>query len=127
MISHSSPPAIETPSVRRRRRYRGSRAGRRTPHRHLSALATRDLSLPIEALAQAAASLRDNVDKQVAGSEQVASLVRGLEQQYDELTTGDDSRLLADGARLPTADELAAELERHLSNRPESDDDPSAY
>jgi hypothetical protein len=75
---------------------------------------------------QAAASLRDDVDEQVAGSEQAASLVRGHEQQYDELTTGHDSRLLSDGARPPTADELAAEFERYLSNRPESDDDTSA-
>jgi hypothetical protein len=85
-----------------------------------------DLSLPTEALAHAATSLREDIDKQVADSEQVASLVRGLEQQYDDLTTGRDSRLLADGARLPTADELAAEFERYLSNRPESDDDTSA-
>jgi hypothetical protein len=62
----------------------------------------------------------------VAGSEQVASLVRGLEQQYDELTTGRDSRLLSDGARVSTAGELAADFERYLSNRPESDDDTSA-
>jgi hypothetical protein len=62
----------------------------------------------------------------VAGSEQVASLVRGLEQQYDELTTARDGWLLSDGARLPTADELTAEFEPYLSNRPESDDDTSA-
>lgn len=85
-----------------------------------------DLSLPTDALAHAAASLREDIDKQVAESEQVTALVRGLEQQYDDMTAGRDNRLLADGAHLPTADELAAEFERYLSNRPESDDDTSA-
>ena len=85
-----------------------------------------DLSLPIDALARAAEVMREDIDKQVPESEQVASHVRGLEQQYDDVTAGRGSRLLADGARLPTADELAAEFERYLSDRPESDDDTSA-
>jgi hypothetical protein len=82
-----------------------------------------DLSLPTEALASAASVMRQDVDKQVAANEQVATLVRGLEQQYDDLAAGRGSPLLADGARLPTADELAAEFERYLSDRP---DDTSA-
>jgi predicted ATP-grasp superfamily ATP-dependent carboligase len=85
-----------------------------------------DLSLPTDALARAAAAMRDDIDKQVAATEQVATLVAGLERQYDDLTAGRGSQLLADGARLPTADELAAEFERYLSDRPESGDDPSA-
>jgi hypothetical protein len=85
-----------------------------------------DLSLPTDALARAAASMRDDIDKQVAATEQVATLVAGLERQYDDLTAGRGSQLLADGARLPTADELAAEFERYLSDRPESGDDTSA-
>ena len=78
-----------------------------------------DLSLPTEALTRAAAVMREDVDKQVAANEQIATLVRGLEQQYDDLTAGRGSQLLADGARLPTADELAAEFERYLSDRPD--------
>jgi proteasome assembly chaperone (PAC2) family protein len=85
-----------------------------------------DLSLPTEALARAADAMRHDITKQVAESEQVATHVRELEQQYDELAAGRGSRLMADGARLPTADELAAEFERYLSDRPDSDDDPSA-
>lgn len=81
------------------------------------------LSLPTEALASAAGVMRQDVDKQVAANEQVAALVRGLEQQYDDLAAGRGTPLLADGARLPTADELAAEFERYLSDRP---DDTSA-
>lgn len=84
-----------------------------------------ELSLPTEALARAAAVVRDDIDKQVAESEQVTTVVRGLEQQYDDLMAGRGGGLLADGARLPSADELAAELERYLSNRPESDGDSS--
>ena len=82
-----------------------------------------DLSLPTEALARAAEVLRGDIDKQVAQSEQIATLVQGLERQYDDLTAGRGGGLLADGARLPTADELAAEFERYLSNRPDSDGD----
>jgi hypothetical protein len=70
--------------------------------------------------------MRHDITKQVAESEQVATHVRELEQQYDELAAGRGSRLMADGARLPTADELAAEFERYLSDRPDSDDDPPA-
>jgi hypothetical protein len=82
-----------------------------------------DLTLPTDALAHAAEALRGDIDKQVAASEQIATLVHGLERQYDDLTAGRGGGLLADGARLPTADELAAEFERYLSNRPDSDDD----
>lgn len=84
-----------------------------------------NLSLPTEALARAAEVMRKDIDKQVPESEQIATLVRGLERQYDDLTAGRGNPLLADGARLPTADELAAELERYLSERPDSGDDPS--
>jgi predicted ATP-grasp superfamily ATP-dependent carboligase len=80
-----------------------------------------NISLPTEALERAADAMRQDIDKQVAGSEQVASVVRGLEQQYDDLAAGRGSQLLADGARLPTADELAAEFERYLSDRPDTD------
>jgi len=85
-----------------------------------------ELSLPTDALARASETMRHDIDQQVTASDQVASHVLQLEQQYDDLTAGRGSRLLADGARLPTADELAAEFERYLSDRSESDDDPSA-
>jgi|SRR5919201_684252 hypothetical protein len=84
-----------------------------------------ELSVPTEALARAGEVMRVDVDKQVAESEQVAEVVRGLEQQYDNLMAGRGGGLLTDGARLPTADELAAEFERYLSNRPQSEDDSS--
>lgn len=84
-----------------------------------------ELSLPTEALANAAEVTRGQVDKQVAESEEVASLVRGLERQYDDMTAGRGGGLLTDGARLPTADELGAEFEQYLSARTDTDEDPS--
>jgi hypothetical protein len=83
-----------------------------------------ELSLPTESLVNAAALMRIDVDKQVAGSEEVANLVRGLERQYDDLTAGRGGTLLTDGVRLPTADELGAEFERYLSSRTDADEDP---
>jgi len=84
-----------------------------------------ELSLPTEALLRAAEVVRRDVDKQVAGSEEVASLVRGLEMQYDDMTAGRGSGLLTDGARLPTADELGAEFEQYLSGWTDTDNDSS--
>ena len=83
-----------------------------------------ELSLPTEALLHAAEAIRGDVDKQVARSEEVASLVRGLERQYDDMTAGRGSGLMTDGARLPTADELGAEFEQYLSGRTDTDEDP---
>jgi hypothetical protein len=84
-----------------------------------------ELTLPTDALVRAAELARADVDKQVAGSEEVATVVRGLEQQYDDVTAGQGGGLLTDGARLPTADELGAEFERYLSSRADPDDDTS--
>lgn len=83
-----------------------------------------DLSLPTEALVQAAEATRANVDKQVAESEEITSLVRALERQYDDMTAGRGSRLLIDGGRLPTAEELGAEFEQYLSGQTNTDEDP---
>jgi predicted ATP-grasp superfamily ATP-dependent carboligase len=91
-------------------------------HTLLNSLAgASDLSLPTEALVRAAEVVRGDIDRQVADSEEVTALVHRLEQQYDDLTTTRGGSLLADGARLPTADELGAEFEKYLSNRPDTD------
>jgi len=82
-----------------------------------------ELSLPTDALLHAAEVVRGQVDKQVAGSEEVSNLVRGLEQQYDDMPAGRGGALLADGARLPTADELGAEFEQYLSGWTDTDTD----
>ncbi|MEO6703526.1 MAG: PAC2 family protein [Jatrophihabitantaceae bacterium] len=78
------------------------------------------LNLPTEALASAALTTRTDVDAQVAGSEQIGSVVQALEAQYDEIVAGRGRGLVADGGRLPTADEIGAEFERYLSQQDDS-------
>jgi len=81
------------------------------------------LELVPEALRAAAQRVRAEVDRQVTESEEVVSVVRALEQQYDAYMAGRGTDLLAPGAGpLPTADELGAELERFLAERTERGD-----
>lgn len=82
------------------------------------------LTLPVEALDDAAAVTRASLDEQVAGAPEVAEVVRQLERQYDAFVSGRGRSLLASEMseeELPTADELGAELERFLAEqqRPE--------
>ena len=78
------------------------------------------LVLPTDVLEFAAQTMGAEVDAQVAGSEQIASVVHTLEAQYDEIVAGRAQGLIADGARLPTADELGAEFEKFLSQQDDS-------
>lgn len=74
------------------------------------------LTLPIETLQAAADSTRGEVDEQVAASDEVAAVVRALEEQYDAFVGARGQEdLLAGGGSVPTADELGAELERFLA------------
>ena len=58
------------------------------------------------------------MERQVAGSEDVATVVHALEEQYDALVSSlGRTSLLADPAKLPTADEIGAELERYLAEQ----------
>jgi predicted ATP-grasp superfamily ATP-dependent carboligase len=87
-----------------------------------SVTAVSGLALPTDELRTAAETVRGEIDAQVAQSPEVAAVVQGLEEQYDSYTS-DHRDLLADpSARLPTADELGAELERFLSERHERGD-----
>ncbi|MEO6501686.1 MAG: PAC2 family protein [Jatrophihabitantaceae bacterium] len=72
------------------------------------------LVLPTEALQEAAAASRIDLDSKVAASEQITAVVRALESQYDEIVAGRSRGLVAEGARLPTADEIGAEFEQYL-------------
>jgi hypothetical protein len=58
------------------------------------------------------------IDEQVAQSDEVAAVVRALEEQYDAFVAGRGRSLLAGDAGLPSADELGAELERFLAEQP---------
>lgn len=77
------------------------------------------LVLPRAELRSAAEETRGKIDEQVGRSEEVAAVVRALEQQYDAFA---DSRsrlplMTVDRESLPSADELGAELERFLAEQ----------
>jgi PAC2 family len=80
------------------------------------------LEIPVESLEQAAQLARAAIDEQVASSDQFVSVVQALETQYDEIVAGRGRSLLADGVRLPTADEIGAEFEHYLSQQPDPGD-----
>jgi hypothetical protein len=81
------------------------------------------LSLVGDSLKAAADAVRADVDGQVERSEEVASVVRALEEQYDAYVSGRGENLLAsDAGPLPTADELGAELERFLAEQTDRPD-----
>ena len=64
------------------------------------------------------------VDEQVAGSEELSRMVEGLEERYDAYMAGSTlATPMIHTGDLPSADELAAELERFLATRPTSEDD----
>jgi predicted ATP-grasp superfamily ATP-dependent carboligase len=75
------------------------------------------LSLPTAALRSAAERTRQEIDEQIGRSEEVAAVVRALEQQYDAFASSRERGTLLAAQRdaLPTADELGAELERFLA------------
>lgn len=81
------------------------------------------LQLPTEILDFAAQTMSAEVDAQVTASEQIASVVHTLEAQYDEMAAGRAQSLIADGGRLPTADEIGAEFEKFLSQQDDSGTD----
>lgn len=69
------------------------------------------------------------VDEQVLGNDELQQMVNNLERRYDAYMAGrnpDDDSYDEGGFSerdLPSADELAAELERYLASRPSGDDD----
>jgi proteasome assembly chaperone (PAC2) family protein len=84
------------------------------------------LYLSTEALTAAAEQAEREIAEQVAGSDEVAQVVSALERQYDTVVSGTAERSgVGLGGELPSADELAAEVERFLADRdPDSDPDP---
>ena len=76
------------------------------------------LTLPTDALREAAHRTDLEIARQVEGSDEVAEVVQALEQQYDAFAAGSDSGLLADEAEnMPTAEELGAQFERFLAEQ----------
>ena len=84
------------------------------------------LYLSTEALTAAAERADREIAEQVAGSDEVAQVVAALERQYDTVVSGGTEQSGAGlGGELPSADELAAEVERFLADRDDPDDGPA--
>lgn len=82
------------------------------------------LQLPLAALGEAAARVREQVNTHIEGNAEVQTVVHALERQYDNFVTAQESRssLLAGESELPTGDELGAEFERFLAEQAPYDD-----
>jgi PAC2 family len=82
------------------------------------------LYLSTEDLTAAAERAEREIAEQVAASEEVGQVVTALERQYDTVASGAAERAGAGlGGELPSADELAAEVERYLAGH-DDDADP---
>lgn len=76
-----------------------------------------------ESVREEIAEFVGKVDEQVAGSEELSTMLRTLEERYDSYMAGANlGQPIIHTAELPSADELAAELERFLADR-RSDED----
>lgn len=75
------------------------------------------LALSATALNEAAKQVEAEIARQVAESAEVAQVVEALERQYDSFTRSSDNLLISEGEEVPSADELAAELERFLAEQ----------
>ncbi|SCG76346.1 proteasome assembly chaperone family protein [Micromonospora inositola] len=86
------------------------------------------LLLPGDGLRAAAEVVRVEIDRQVAQTEEAATLVQALEEQYDAFARGrgEKNLLAAETGPLPTADELGAELERFLAEQTRPNDTPGS-
>jgi hypothetical protein len=74
------------------------------------------LYLPTGSLTTAAERADAEIAEQVAGSDEVRQVVQALERQYDVVASGRGQHQAAGlGGELPSADELAAEVERFLA------------
>lgn len=69
----------------------------------------------------------EKVSAQVAASDELGTMLHGLEERYDAYMAGSSlGQPIIHTGDLPSADELAAELERFLaSRRPGDDERPS--
>ena len=80
------------------------------------------LYLPTESLSKAAERTEAEIAEQVAASEEVRQVVQALERQYDMVSSGRGERSsLGLSGELPTAEELAAEVERFLADQDDED------
>ena len=83
------------------------------------------LLFPTDELREQSRDFVARVDEQVGANEELAQLVRTLEQRHDTYMEGNPIRspLTDDEGEVPSADELAAELEKFLAIRRQADDE----
>jgi predicted ATP-grasp superfamily ATP-dependent carboligase len=74
------------------------------------------LTLPGDALREAARRTDLEIARQVEGSAEVAEVVQALEQQYDAFTADRENLMTAD-EQVPTAEELGAQFEQFLAEQ----------
>jgi predicted ATP-grasp superfamily ATP-dependent carboligase len=84
------------------------------------------LSLPADALREAAHRTDLEIARQVEGSEEVSEVVQALEQQYDAFAAGGNGNLADEAENMPTAEELGAQFERFLAEQQGRGDTPDA-
>lgn len=72
-------------------------------------------------LEQAAESRAAEIQEQISDSDEVRSVVSGLEQQYDAFEAGRGGSLLAQDEELPTGEEIGEQFEQFLAGLDESD------
>ena len=80
---------------------------------------------PTDALREQAREFVSRIDEQVADNAELGKLVGTLEERHDSYMEGTTLRspLTAEDGELPSADEIAAELEKFLAYRRTRDDD----
>ncbi|MFH5229817.1 proteasome assembly chaperone family protein [Antrihabitans spumae] len=86
-----------------------------------------NLELPLAALGEAAARVREQVNEHIEGNAEVEAVVSALERQYDTFVSSQEqqSTLLASDTPLPSGDELGAEFEKFLAEQGGYDGDES--
>lgn len=87
-------------------------------------MAASGLILATDEVREASREFRSQVDEQIAANPESAEMVRGLEARYDEYMEDQSPRspLVGEDGTLPTADQLASELERFLAQHRDSGD-----
>ncbi|SDR30981.1 proteasome assembly chaperone family protein [Thermostaphylospora chromogena] len=76
------------------------------------------LIFPTDTLREAAVKTNAEIEEQIRASVELSTAISGLEQQYDAFVAGSErENLIADPARMPTGDELAAQFERFLAEQ----------
>lgn len=85
------------------------------------------LSLPADALREAAHRTDLEIARQVEASDEVSEVVQALEQQYDAFTARGNGGTMADEPEnMPTAEELGAQFERFLAEQQGRGEPPDA-